>query len=324
MTNDKKQITEDSASFTTTERVDFSRISDVHEEAPTIFIENDDAPPSNTEPNTVTIVQQKSRKSAVLIGIIIGVAMMAIAIAGILYYKSHVAIGLPVSRDSQENITILQQTTSKKVKSEVVMTTDTILGVAINFYELRGLRAEISLTEPDTLDQSVYLYSRCADHAADGTYLGSLVINGEEYQSDLSRLGYCAMTGDNMVIGIANNDDVKDFVQEQGGCFFRQFILVCNGVIPSNFYLHGKVERRGLGRINDRYYYIETLYKETLWDFADALREYGFTDAIYITGGNDYSYYRTADGTRHDIGPIENYPHEKWNGITPWIVFKKM
>ena len=29
-------------------------------------------------------------------------------------------------------------------------------------------------------------------------------------------------------------------------------------------------------------------YKETLWDFADAFREYGFIDAIYITGGADY------------------------------------
>lgn len=324
MTKHKKQIIEDSSLFSSTERVDFSHIADGNEEVPTIFIENDDNVEENAEPNTITIVQQKSRKSAVMIGIIIGIAMMAIAIAGILYYKSHVAIGLPISRTSQENIAILQQTTSKKVKSEVVLTTDTILGVTMNFYELRGLRAEVSLTEPDTLDQSVYLYSRCADHAADGTYLGSLVINGEEYQSDLCRLGYCAMTGNNMVIGIDNTDDVKDFVQEQGGCFFRQFILVCNGVIPNNFYLHGKVERRGLGRINDRYYYIETLNQETLWDFADALREYGFTDAIYITGGNDYSFYRTADGTRHDIGPVENYPHTKWKGIIPWLVFRKI
>ena len=64
-------------------------------------------------------------------------------------------------------------------------------------------------------------------------------------------------------------------------------------------------------------------HKETLWDFADALREYGFIDAIYITGGYDYGFYRTADGERHDIGNIEDYPHKKWKGIIPWLVFRK-
>ena len=29
--------------------------------------------------------------------------------------------------------------------------------------------------------------------------------------------------------------------------------------------------------------FFATRHKETLWDFADALREYGFIDAIYIT-----------------------------------------
>jgi hypothetical protein len=39
--------------------------------------------------------------------------------------------------------------------------------------------------------------------------------------------------------------------------------------------------------------FYSTRNKETLWDFADALREYGFIDAIYITGG-------TADVYRCD------------------------
>ena len=71
-------------------------------------------------------------------------------------------------------------------------------------------------------------------------------------------------------------------------------------------------------------YFVATRHKETLWDFADALREYGFIDAIYITGGNDYVYYRNSDGERHDIGKIEDYPHEKWKGIIPWLVFRRI
>ena len=53
------------------------------------------------------------------------------------------------------------------------------------------------------------------------------------------------------------------------------------------------------------------------WDFADALREYGFIDSIYITGGADFVFYRDKDGVRHDIGDPSDYPHEKWRGIVP-------
>ena len=131
------------------------------------------------------------------------------------------------------------------------------------------------------------------------------------------------MLDGNSVIGISRSEKVKDFVQEQGGSFFRQFILVSDGTIPGRFYLHGKVERRAMGRIGNQLYFVATRHKETLWDFADALREYGFIDAIYITGGTDYVFYRDKGGVKHDIGDSANYPHTKWKGIVPWLVFRK-
>ena len=131
------------------------------------------------------------------------------------------------------------------------------------------------------------------------------------------------MLDNNSVIGISRSEKVKNYVQQRGGSFFRQFILVSDGTIPGRFYLHGKVERRAIGRIDDQLYYIATRHKETLWDFADALREYGFIDAIYITGGSDYSYYRDKNGERHDIGNLADYPHKKWQGVIPWLVFRK-
>ena len=131
-----------------------------------------------------------------------------------------------------------------------------------------------------------------------------------------------AMLGNNSVIGISRSEKVKDFVEERGGSFFRQFILVSDGTIPTRFFLHGKVERRAIGRIDDQLYFIATRHKETLWDFADALREYGFIDAIYITGGNDYVFYRGKDGVKHDIGDSTDYPHKKWKEIIPWLVFR--
>lgn len=285
-------------------------------ETPVITIETDNS-----------FTKQRQRTPWIIGTAIITLIFCIVAVWGYRYYRRYVNIGVPVSVTSEQNIAKLQRTTESQVP-EVIMNSDSILGVALNFYEIKGLRAEISFEEPDSSDTDVFLYSRCADQTSydpkTNHYLGSLVIKGNEVESDVSRLGYCAMANDNIVIGIARNEEVKDYVKEQGGSFFRQFILVSNGVLPYRFHLHGKVERRGLGRIGDKLYYIETRHKETMWDFADALREYGFIDAIYITGGTDYCFYRTADGISHKIGDDTKYEDKhKGEGIVPWLVFKK-
>jgi len=238
------------------------------------------------------------------------------------YYRSYHDIGVPISVSSKQNINKLKAV-SDPVTPEVIKSSDSILGVALNFYEMRGLRAEISMQEPDTTDRSVYLYSRCADYHKDFSIIGSMVIDGQEVETvSGNRKGYLAGDEDNFVIGIARDEKVKDYVKGKRGCFFRQFILVSDRTLPRTFYLHGKVERRAIGRMsNDRLYYIETLHKETMWDFADALREYGFVDAIYITGGYDYCFYRSADGTAHDIGQSKGHPHKN-AGKVPWLVFR--
>jgi len=291
-------------------------------EVPIIIIERDEQPQSK-EIVTKVIAPSKKHKwlKRILAFAVVG-CMITAAIAGYYFWNYYYNIGVSVSVTPEQNIEKLKNPV-KKVIPEVVMTSDSILGVAMDFYAIHGLKASIEFEEPDTADTSVFLYSRCADHTASGDYLGSLVAEGVEKQSDRSRLGYMAMADGNMVIGISRSEKVKDYVLERGGSFFRQFILVSNGMIPSRFFLHGKVERRAIGRIENQLYYIATRHKETLWDFADALREYGFTDAIYITGGADYVFYRDKDGVRHDIGDTVDYPHEKWKGIIPWLVFRK-
>ena len=291
-------------------------------EVPIIIIERDEQPQAK-ESVTKVIAPSKKQKwlKRFLALIAVGCLMIAV-LAGYYFWNYYYNIGISVSVTPEQNIEKLQRPATQE-KSEVVMTSDSILGVAMDFYAIHGLKASIEFEEPDTTDTSVYLYCRSADHKADSTYIGSLVADGKEYQSDTHRLGYMAMLGSNSVIGISRSEKVKDYVQEHGGSFFRQFILVSDGAIPSRFFLHGKVERRAIGRIGEQLYYIATRHKETLWDFADALREYGFIDAIYITGGSDYVFYRGKDGVRHDIGDPSEYPHSKWKGITPWLVFRR-
>jgi len=292
-------------------------------EVPIIIIERDEQPQSHEIVTKVVAPSKKRKWLRRILAMFVALCCMTAIFAGYKWWNYYYNIGVPVSVSPEQNIEKLQMPT-KRETPEVVMTSDSILGVAMDLYAIHGLKASIEFEEPDTADTSVYLYCRSADHMADGKCIGSLVVNGEERQSDTNRLGYMAMLGSNSVIGISRSEKVKDFVQERGGSFFRQFILVSNGTIPSRFFLHGKVERRAIGRIGDQLYYIATRYKETLWDFADALREYGFIDAIYITGGADYVFYRDKSGLRHDLGDPTDYPHTKWKGIVPWLVFRKI
>jgi len=312
--------------MTTNEKVDFKNINDSEEEVPIIIIEREEEEPQDKPKENKVYYTNNKRKQRTVLWVLVSVILTLITSLSAFFiyrYIKNQYIGVPISCTPEQNIQKLATKNSRKITPEVILTSDSLLGVAMNLYELRGLKAEISFEEPDTADTSVYLYSRCADHASSGEYLGSLVVNGTELQSDNTRKGYCAMANDNFVIGIAKTEEVKDYTIQQQGSFFRQFILVSKGVIPSVFHLHGKIERRGLGRINDTYYYIETKHAETLWDFADALRQYGFTDAIYVTGGADYNFYRTVDGQRHDINDINIYPHSEWKGIIPWLIFRK-
>ena len=276
-------------------------------EVPIIIIERDEQPQSKEIVTKVVAPSKKQKWLKRFLAFAVVGCMIVAAIAGYYFWNYYYNIGVSVSVSPEQNIEKLQKPVKKEIP-EIVMTSDSILGVAMDFYAIHGLKASIEFEEPDTADTSVFLYSRCADHTADGRYLGSLVADGEEYQSDQTRLGYMAMADGNMVIGISRSEKVKDYVLERGGSFFRQFILVSNGMIPSRFFLHGKVERRAIGRIDDQLYFIATRHKETLWDFADALREYGFIDAIYITGGADYVFCRDKEGIKHDIGDAIGCP----------------
>lgn len=261
----------------------------------------------------------------IAIGVISLVALTYGAYKGRRLLKAR-ELGITISVSPKDNINKLKQE-PKQEEAKVVFTSDSVQGVHLDFYELHGLRASIEFEEPDLSDDSVYLYCRSADHMEDSTYLGTLVVNGEERRHTQSRLGYMAMVDDRMVIGVSPSDDVKDYVKENGGSFFRQFVLVSNGDVPPRFFLPGKYIRKAIGRKvdknGDRLILISTRDEVTVRDFAYALREYGFSDAIYITGGPNYCYYRSVDGRLHDIGNIIDYPYKMWKDIIPWLVFRK-
>ena len=223
-----------------------------------IIIEQD-APESDTENSLASASEGTSHPHPhkwrwIALCIFASVVFCLAASAGWRLYNYYYNIGVPISVTPEENIQKLAAR-YKGGKPAITLSSDSILGVALNMYRLENLQAEISLVEPDTTDMSVWMYSRSADHTSTNEYLGSLVMNGKELASDVSRLGYCAMANGNIVLGISRSDKVKDYVEERGGSFFRQFILVSDGVLPAKFQLHGKMERRALARTSDDHLY---------------------------------------------------------------------
>lgn len=275
------------------------------------------------EYRTVPAQEVKSRKSLMRYVAVIAAILVTAAACAFAYYKYY-DIGLSISVSPRQNIEKLKKTAMANPNAGVNKTSETIQNIDMDIYSLSGLSASVTTIEPDTADREVMFFCRCADHTKDGKYIGTLVIDGEEKNADTNRRGYCAMANGNVVIGISKSEKVKDYVTDQKGSFFRQFILLSDGEIPGKFILSGNVVRCALGRTPDsKLYFIQTKGKATMRGFAEALREYGFIDAIYLTGGDeDYLYYRTADGQRHDINDVTTYPHKAWEGVTPWLVFK--
>ena len=68
--------------------------------------------------------------------ILVAIITTIVLALGYKYYRTYINIGVPVSMKSAENIKKLQSPASH-VTPEVIMTSDSILGVGMNIYELR-------------------------------------------------------------------------------------------------------------------------------------------------------------------------------------------
>lgn len=256
------------------------------------------------------------------------VFILLLFVAGLFIYLNGEP-SLKSSVSDEQNIDLLSSTHPEvEGLKGVNIVTDSILGVAFNIYPLEGLRGHLEKEIPDTADQSVVLFMRSADYHPDGSTIGTVVMNGKHTPAKerRSRAAYMAFSKEGIpALGISLSDDLSDFAQKNEGDFFRQFPLLIDGELPSSFVLHGKVERGAIGRMADgSLNYFLTRNRESMYDFADALREYGVVDAIYITGGNGYEFYRDMEGNAHVSDNLrrhyDKYPDRK--SIAPLLVWR--
>ena len=249
-----------------------------------------------------------ARRGGKVIGIRfwIGVAAVVavLAVAGIFFFSDrwHVVGGDAGRKRMLDNIAVLsgEYTPSSEGVSPM---TDSILDVTMDIYPLAGLKASLEWEFPDTADRSLVMFMRSVDYLPDGRALGSIVVDGigSDSKSARCRDGYVALSSQGRtVIGISSEDDIEEWTRKNKGSFFRQMVLLDDGELPRDFVLKGKVERGAIASaVDGTLYYIVTRERESMYDFADALREYGFVDAVYMTGGNTYSFHRDSTGNFH-------------------------
>lgn len=293
---------------------DLSRDDRRKSEVPVIIIErdSDSLPADDASKNSPA----KRRNYWRIAGMTVIIILLILLIGGGLFIYRYITIHneMPVSVTDAENIAKLEKTPFTPTVSGVEAVSDSILGVAFDMYPLSGLAASLENALPDTTDTSLVLFCRSADYRSDSTTIGSMMVNGTIIPDKdfylKSRPAYIAISPEGLpVMGVSYNDKVMERLADIGGSFFRQFLLLSDGTLPAVFPLRGKVERAAIGRMgDDRLFYILTRHKETMYDFADALREYGFIDAMYVTGGNSYSFYRDTNGVAH----VDSTLHAKY------------
>ena len=205
-------------------------------------------------------------------------------------------------------------------ESAVNVSVDSINDVPLIIYSLVNLRAELSFDLPDKNDSTFFLVTQAADVRKDNKeILGDYVFKGKQLSTGKRKTGYCAIIDGNVSIGISLNDEVKDYCIANNGYFFRQYALVIDGEIQENK-LKGKAMRRALAKQGEDLYIIESVNRESLYDFSEALADLGISDAVYLVGGDAYMLYRNSENEQL----YEHGDNNKFNYSTiNYIIFRK-
>jgi len=83
-------------------------------------------------------------------------------------YNYYYNLGVSISVSPTDNLRKLDRMRMENGPSEVLLKRDSVLGVALDIYEWHNVKAELTLSEPDTADHNVLLYPRTADYTATG------------------------------------------------------------------------------------------------------------------------------------------------------------
>ena len=200
----------------------------------------------------------------------------------------------------------------------------TVNDIPIRMYIPHHAEMSLHLGRINRQDTTIIYAAQAADVRADnGGIVGAFVLKGEPKAWGLSKRGYCASIDGKVTIGVADNSPLFEQATERGGYFFRQYPLVDNGTPVMNE-PKGKAIRRGICDMGGTIFMVETLAKESFYDFAQALADMGIDNAIYLVGSAAYGWAVDREGIAHEFGEDNFYTgRRRMPKNTSYIVWRR-
>lgn len=196
--------------------------------------------------------------------------------------------------------------------------------IPIRIYTPHHAEMTLHLGRINRQDTTIVYVAQAADVRADnGGIVGAFVLRGEPKAWGLSKKGFCASIDGKVTIGVADNSPLFERATERGGDFFRQYPLVDRGT-PIFNEPKGKAIRRGICERGGTIFMVETLAKESFYDFAQALADMGVYNAIYLVGSTAYGWAVDHQGIAHEFGEDDCYAgRRRMPKNTSYIVWRR-
>ena len=203
-------------------------------------------------------------------------------------------------------------------KAHCIVTRQTVDDIPLRLLTPTGGHAELVVGELDANDASIVLAAQAADYRRDnGKIAGAFIYRGELLSRGHPKLGFCAIVGREVTMGMGAESPLFERAVEHSGYFFRQYSLVHNGELGENT-PPGKSIRRALCYDGSHLFLVDTEQRESLHDFAQALLGMGVQEAISLVGSIQLPLYEDENGNRI----VEELPQAV--GMTEtYIVWKK-
>ncbi len=202
--------------------------------------------------------------------------------------------------------------------SYVVSSDTVILDMPLHILKPLGGRIELRVGRLRTDDPSIILAAQAADYRADnGQIAGAFVCEGELLAKGNSKLGFCAIIGNEVTMGLSKETPLFERAVEQSGYFFRHYALVHGGDL-GELTPKGQAVRRALCYDGESLFIAESIARESYLDFSQALIQLGVQEAIALVGSIEISLYKDEYGYRH----ISNVEHKE-NATETYIVWVK-
>lgn len=215
-----------------------------------------------------------------------------------------------------------------QTKSYAYVTLDTVhlkhdtLDWSLVFYMPHNCKVSFTNQRPDSLNSQISLSVACAFTAGNlKEVVGDYVCMGKLYQNKKDvETGLCVILKDTIIIDYLTDTSsyyINLAIKEKGAYFQQMLILKDGDTVECTIFRKQKPTfRRCLAWYNGRAVVIESVDRLSFEDFANALKEAGIRDAIYLDMGTwSDGFVRLKDKTIFSIGHLKyNTKHQ-----TNWL-----